>query len=745
MNFANPIGQTIDGKYKIERQLGKGGMGTVYLATHLGTERPVAVKVIAPQFMERLEFVERFRREARAAGRLRHPNVVDVTDFGIAESESGKTAYLVMEYLDGCTLGEILDEEKKLPLDWSLDILEQVCSAVHAAHEQGIIHRDLKPDNIWLEPNGRGGYTVKVLDFGIAKLEESPHSNHHSDGENSADGLQINPLQLTDALHAATTVSDKTQPNTVVESSAENSTLLSEKGTAILAAEAGTLIQPTDAFSEQGTAILNSGDVDLESGTAILPGKGTQIIQKEDGTRLMTDAADTDKSLEVSTTAELTRVGAVLGTPLYMSPEQCRGEKLSPRSDIYSLGVITYQMLGGKTPFEGDYRDVMESHKNIAPPPLEAKKVPYRLKKMLHSTLAKDANERPPTAEAFASILRSYSEGVWTLMSRAMVIYSENAVKFVLLAFIVYLPMEVLFVLNTTVALLEESGAVGELTILRTVTAISFSLSGFFCGTILAGVVTWLVAQKMAVPMRPLALRPAFAAVRKRLKSLFGTAVFSSIISFLGFMCLLVPGLIMWVCWALVTPVVMMEGLKGRRAFARSFQLVKRNIWTTLGIMLLTLVSIAVITLFSTLLSKGILGDMIKSSPPAAASSSQSKERENVQINLGKNGGMKVNPVFDENETEEQKRERRLKGTIRETAYAAIQIPLSVLVGLFFAIVLALLYVKSRLAGGESIADLLSQFEESDQPRSHWQRRIRDRLIESGRVTTGKTEKRSAD
>ena len=96
MNFGKLIGQIIDGKYKIERELGKGGMGAVYLATHLGTERPVAVKVIVQQFMERPEFVERFRREARAAGRLRHPNVVDVTDFGIADMKSGKVAYLVM-------------------------------------------------------------------------------------------------------------------------------------------------------------------------------------------------------------------------------------------------------------------------------------------------------------------------------------------------------------------------------------------------------------------------------------------------------------------------------------------------------------------------------------------------------------------------------------------------------------------------------------------------------------------------
>ncbi|HEX8251246.1 MAG TPA: protein kinase, partial [Pyrinomonadaceae bacterium] len=108
MNLSNLVGQTIDEKYKIERELGKGGMGAVYLATHIGTERPVAVKVIVPQFMQKAEFVERFKREARAAGRLRHPNVVDVTDFGFDDTPQGRVAYLVMEYLDGCTLGEIL-------------------------------------------------------------------------------------------------------------------------------------------------------------------------------------------------------------------------------------------------------------------------------------------------------------------------------------------------------------------------------------------------------------------------------------------------------------------------------------------------------------------------------------------------------------------------------------------------------------------------------------------------------------
>src|SRR6266480_4933516 len=173
MNSVDPyLGQTLDEKYRLERLLGQGGMGAVYLATHLGTERYVALKLIAPQFMRNPEFVERFKREARAAGRLRHPSVVDVTDFGFARAGAESVAYLVMEYLDGCTLSDVLAEEKRLPLYWVTDILEQVCSAVQEAHHQGIVHRDLKPENIWLEPNRLGGYRVKVLDFGIAKLAE---------------------------------------------------------------------------------------------------------------------------------------------------------------------------------------------------------------------------------------------------------------------------------------------------------------------------------------------------------------------------------------------------------------------------------------------------------------------------------------------------------------------------------------------------------------------------------------------
>src|SRR4030095_13124517 len=153
------IGKVLDEKYRLERLLVRGGMGAVYLATHLGTERYVALKLITPQFMRNEEFVARFKREARAAGRPRPPNVVDVTPLGFSTTGGGEAvAYLVMEYLDGCTLGDILTEEKQLPLEWVVDILEQVCSAVHEAHKLGIVHSALTPDNIWLETNRLGRY-----------------------------------------------------------------------------------------------------------------------------------------------------------------------------------------------------------------------------------------------------------------------------------------------------------------------------------------------------------------------------------------------------------------------------------------------------------------------------------------------------------------------------------------------------------------------------------------------------------
>jgi len=164
------LGEILDGKYRIDQQLGAGGMGNVYLATHLGTTRVVAVKVIAPKWAKEPQFLARFQREAQACGKLRHPNIVNVTDFGIARASGGDMPYLVMEYLDGLTLSEFQKANPKIPLLTVADLLDQIGLALAEAHRYGIVHRDLKPDNIWMEPNGRGGCTVKVLDFGVAKV-----------------------------------------------------------------------------------------------------------------------------------------------------------------------------------------------------------------------------------------------------------------------------------------------------------------------------------------------------------------------------------------------------------------------------------------------------------------------------------------------------------------------------------------------------------------------------------------------
>jgi serine/threonine protein kinase len=352
MALRNLIGEVLDGKYRIEKQLGEGGMGAVYFATHLGTERPVAVKVIAPQFMQHDEFVERFRREARAAGRLRHPNVVDVTDFGFALVGKDQVAYLVMEYLDGFTLDAILAEESSLPLNWVIDILEQTCSAVDEAHQQGIIHRDLKPENIWLEPNRRGGYTVKVLDFGIAKLDE-PEAPVPSQPESVTHPSSYASVAGSPGSEVPTLIGDagETSRNAEAQSS--------------IPLEAGTHLFPlrstSSDLSEAGTQIVVSQAPEpAEEGTRILP----KEIVEEEGTRLLAErVTDKHHAMQTGTSSSLTRVGSILGTPLYMSPEQCRGETLDPRSDIYSLGVIAYRLLSGKTPFSGAQLAVMTMHR----------------------------------------------------------------------------------------------------------------------------------------------------------------------------------------------------------------------------------------------------------------------------------------------------------------------------------------------------------------------------------------------
>jgi serine/threonine-protein kinase len=162
------IGTTLAGKYRIEERLNEGGMGTVYRATHVLMEKTVAIKVLRPSLAADEKIVARFSREARAASRISHPNALSVTDFG--EDENG-IVFLVMEFLSGRTLKQVIREEGPLPLTRVVDITRQVGDALHAAHQQGVVHRDLKSDNIMLLDTMTGDH-AKVLDFGIAKINE---------------------------------------------------------------------------------------------------------------------------------------------------------------------------------------------------------------------------------------------------------------------------------------------------------------------------------------------------------------------------------------------------------------------------------------------------------------------------------------------------------------------------------------------------------------------------------------------
>ena len=164
------IGAEVDGRYRVIELIGEGGMGKVYLAEHVEIGKRVALKVLHPSYSRMPDLVERFRREARAASKIGHPNIVDVTDSGTTTDGS---VYFVMEYLEGVELGSVIEREGAVDVARALRIAGQICRALAAAHAQGIVHRDLKPENIFLVTRDGAADVVKVLDFGIAKTTEA--------------------------------------------------------------------------------------------------------------------------------------------------------------------------------------------------------------------------------------------------------------------------------------------------------------------------------------------------------------------------------------------------------------------------------------------------------------------------------------------------------------------------------------------------------------------------------------------
>ena len=650
------VGEVLDEKYRLEHLLGQGGMGAVYLATHLGTERYVALKLISPQFMRNNEFVERFKREARAAGRLRHPNVVDVTDFGFAGVKSGQVAYLVMEYLDGCTLGDVLSEEQKLPLEWVADILEQVCSAVHEAHQQGIIHRDLKPDNIWLEPNRLGSYRVKVLDFGIAKL-----------GETSAPPSDDDPAAtIIDDVSVAAASDPQLESDTLLRPASDDT---NKQNVKLKAKAAGTAVQ-----NPLTNPLLNRTDYSVD----------------DDGTLLFDQQTHTPgrHTMHVATSpqgAALTRVGAIMGTPLYMSPEQCGGGYVDTRSDIYSLGVIAYQMLAGEPPFAGNTSTVMRAHREQQPQDLHerAPKVPKRVAAIVMSALAKNPAERPQTAFAFASALRGQSEGVGALYRRAFALYSEYFPKFLKLRLIAHVPMIVTSILLVGAFLWSKyRPPVGILDTVVVYSAIGiFGLLKFVATTISAGVISGVTAviitQLTAAPLRPVKLREPFMVLRKRWRPFLRTMIRVTLWVFIGMILLFIPGMIMWIRYSLYAPVVLMEGLQGKAAMRRARELASRS-WRTVIIVSLLQLAIPMTVSFFVGLMAG--------------------------------------------------RAQAQKNSVAAQIYRQILDLANIFVIPLISIVPALLYVKMRQLGGESLNAVWAQIEEDEEKQSAWQKRMRTRL-----------------
>jgi serine/threonine-protein kinase len=267
------------GRYRLERRLGVGGMATVQLAFDTRLERNVAVKLLAEHLAEDGAFVSRFRREALAAARLVHPNIVQVFDFGLDEPTHRN--FIVMEFVDGQSCAEMLREQGSLPVDEAVEILAQSCRGLDYAHRNGVVHRDVKPGNLLKSREGM----VKLADFGIAKAAED---------------------------------------------------------------------------------------------------------------------------------SDITKVGSVLGTAAYLAPEQARGEPAGPASDLYALGVVAYQLLAGRLPYDaGSLTDLARLQESGPPPRLDELEpdVPPALATAVAVALHRDPEERYPDAAAMEKALRDGLRG----------------------------------------------------------------------------------------------------------------------------------------------------------------------------------------------------------------------------------------------------------------------------------------------------------------------------------------------
>src|SRR4051794_38321398 len=280
MNMATAdtlIDTLFDGRYRILRKLGAGGMANVYLAEDQELGRRVAIKILNDRHAHDEQFVERFRREAKNAAALSHPNIVSIYDRGQAED----TYYIAMEYLDGRSLKELIVSRGPAPVGVAIDYARQILTALRFAHRNGIVHRDIKPHNVLVDDEGR----VKVTDFGIARAGAS----------------------------------------------------------------------------------------------------------------------------------QMTEAGSIIGTAQYLSPEQARGAPVDQRSDLYSLGVVLYELLTGVVPFTGDtpVEIAMKHLSQVPEPPSKMRpQVPHDLDAVVTRAIAKDPDQRYGSAEEMEADLARVARGV---------------------------------------------------------------------------------------------------------------------------------------------------------------------------------------------------------------------------------------------------------------------------------------------------------------------------------------------
>jgi eukaryotic-like serine/threonine-protein kinase len=273
------VGVTLSGRYRLQRLIATGGMGQVWEAVDSRLGRRVAVKVLKQEFSQDPEFIERFRAEARTTAMLNHAGIAQVHDYGESQLDGeGRTAYLVMELVNGEPLNSVLKRTGRLSLRHALDMLEQTGRALQIAHSAGLVHRDVKPGNILITPTGQ----VKITDFGIAKAVDA---------------------------------------------------------------------------------------------------------------------------------APVTQTGMVMGTAQYIAPEQALGHEATPASDVYSLGVVGYEVVSGRRPFTGDGAlTVAMKHIKEPPPPLPAE-LPPNVRELIEITLVKNPAMRYRSGGPFADAVAAVRAG----------------------------------------------------------------------------------------------------------------------------------------------------------------------------------------------------------------------------------------------------------------------------------------------------------------------------------------------